>query len=655
MKAEKECYYNNKILKILSENEVVTISFIAEEMGVAEKSVRTRLKEIEIFLKENNLGTIAKKQRIGIWLNATDEQRRNLQMVMAGIKNELYIQDSEKRVNEAIRMIFMIKQNRSLTIMNLASAMYLSIPTALGIFRQASAWFEEKGMKVYAVRNKGICIEAAEAAYRKALKQFILYHSDNKVSQETLQFYFAGLDVIKIRDLLLKTEEQWRLSFSDYSFKEIWVYLCIAIYRMNGMNAIIEITDTEMEEIVKHNEYAFAQMLYERVEKEFAIEVEQNEIVLLAETILCANFVGGNLCDTSEIGVLDYDLKLSEFVGRIISTISAVLDEDLSEDTLLYNGLLQHIRPTIFRLRYRNTKSEAILGYIKNEYKKVYRAAWATSLLFEEYFDVQVTEDELIYVALYIQVALERRLRPLRAILIMQTGLAHSQLLCEKIKESVPQIKEIDIARVQGFHIENCDQRDLVLSTEPLPYKVRNLILIDPAMSDGTVIELRKQVRKMVEDIVKREERLDCSCYPLLKPELIFTSVQAETKKEVIRFLTDKLEEGGYVSSDYYDSVIKREQATTTAIGNGVAIPHGYVLGINESKICICTLQTPIPWSGDMVDVIFLLAVRMKTPQEAKLIQLFYKYFIRLTDTDEKVDILRKMPSGAAMYKYLIG
>ena len=159
----------------------------------------------------------------------------------------------------------------------------------------------------------------------------------------------------------------------------------------------------------------------------------------------------------------------------------------------------------------------------------------------------------------------------------------------------------------------------------------------------------------MLEDIAKREERLDCSCYPLLKPELIFTAIKAETKEEIIRFLTGKLEEGGYASQDYYDSVMKREQATTTAIGNGVAIPHGYVCGINESKICICTLQSPISWNGEMVDVIFLLAVRMKTPQEAKNIQLFYKYFIRLTDTDEKVDILRKMPSGAAMYKYLIG
>lgn len=655
MKAEKESYYNNKILEILLENEVVTISFIADEIGVVEKSVRTRLKGIENFLEENNFGIIEKKQRIGVWLNATSEQRRNLHIAISGNTSELYIQDSEKRVNEVIRTIFMMKSNSPLTIMNMASAMYLSVPTILSIFKQAAVWFEENGVKVYSIRNKGIRVEATEAVYRRALKQFILKKLDNKILQEHLQLFFAGLDVIKVRELLLKTEEQWKLSFSDYSFKEIWVCLCIAIYRMHGTKTKIAISKIKSEEIVKHNEYAFAQILFEKIEKEFAIEIEQDEVVSLAEAILCANVLGGNLSDTSEIGVLDYNLKLREFVRKIIGTISVIIDEDLSEDTILYNGLLQHIGPAIFRLRYRNAKSEAILGYVKNEYKKVYRAAWATSLLFEEFFDVQVTEDELIYITLYIQVALERKLRPLRAVLVTQTGLGHSQLLCEKIKKWVPQIKEIDIARVQGFNHENCTQRDIVLSTAQLSYKVDNLIHIDPAMSDESVVELRKKVRKMIEDIARREERLDCVCYSLLKPKLMYTSVEANSKEEIIRLLTDRLEESGYVSQGYYESVMKREQATTTAIGNGVAIPHGYVSGVNESKICVCTLQRPIPWNGEMVDVIFLLAVRMKTPQEAKYIQLFYKHFIRLTATDEKVDILRRMPSGAEMYKYLIG
>lgn len=181
-----------------------------------------------------------------------------------------------------------------------------------------------------------------------------------------------------------------------------------------------------------------------------------------------------------------------------------------------------------------------------------------------------------------------------------------------------------------------------------------NLILFDPALNDESIILLRIQVRKMAEDIASKEERLDKSCYTLLQPKLMFTNVEVESKEDLLRFLTDHLVENGYTSEGYYESVMKREQATTTAIGNGVAIPHGFSTCINESKVCICTLKKPIHWDEDEVDVVFFLAFRAKSPSEMKLIQLFYKHFIMLTATDDKVDKLRSISSGAEMYKYLI-
>ena len=207
---------------------------------------------------------------------------------------------------------------------------------------------------------------------------------------------------------------------------------------------------------------------------------------------------------------------------------------------------------------------------------------------------------------------------------------------------------------LRGFDYANCSHNDIILSATQLPYKVENLILFDPAMTDESVMNLSMQVRKIAEDIARKEERLDSSCYALLQPKLMYTSFEASSKEEVLKTMTNQLIESGYVSEGYYESVMKREQATTTAIGNGVAIPHGFSTCINESKVCICVLKEPIQWDDDLVDVIFFLALRAKSHQEMGYIQLFYKHLIKLTATDEKVDILRKIPSGAEMYKYLI-
>ena len=56
----------------------------------------------------------------------------------------------------------------------------------------------------------------------------------------------------------------------------------------------------------------------------------------------------------------------------------------------------------------------------------------------------------------------------------------------------------------------------------------------------------------------------------------------------------------------------------------------------------------------DLVDVVFLLGFKMDTPDEVKCIQVFYKQYISLVETDEKVQKLKQMKSNVELYKYLI-
>ncbi len=47
-----------------------------------------------------------------------------------------------------------------------------------------------------------------------------------------------------------------------------------------------------------------------------------------------------------------FNQLLQQFVGEVISTIGNVLNDDLSEDKVLYDGLLMHMRSAIFRMKY---------------------------------------------------------------------------------------------------------------------------------------------------------------------------------------------------------------------------------------------------------------------------------------------------------------
>ena len=115
-----------------------------------------------------------------------------------------------------------------------------------------------------------------------------------------------------------------------------------------------------------------------------------------------------------------------------------------------------------------------------------------------------------------------------------------------------------------------------------------------------------------------------------------------------------KLEEKGDVTRKYLESVFDREKATTTSIGHGIAIPHGNMMEVNESRIAVAILDSPIEWAGDLVDVVFLLSVKMTSQYEIKRTKQFYKDFLLLTENEKNMESLKKLNSPLEVYQYFI-
>jgi PTS system nitrogen regulatory IIA component len=87
-----------------------------------------------------------------------------------------------------------------------------------------------------------------------------------------------------------------------------------------------------------------------------------------------------------------------------------------------------------------------------------------------------------------------------------------------------------------------------------------------------------------------------------LDPGLTFVKLQATDKSTLLRLLTDKAAEHvpGIDSADLLRRLEERESAATTGIGNGVAIPHTTVMGL-EKTICLLA-QIPAGVEFDSID-----------------------------------------------------
>lgn len=101
--------------------------------------------------------------------------------------------------------------------------------------------------------------------------------------------------------------------------------------------------------------------------------------------------------------------------------------------------------------------------------------------------------------------------------------------------------------------------------------------------------------------------------------ELMMIGVEFETKEEVLKAMGTQLYEEGYVTGDFIENVLDREEKFPTGlptVPHAIAIPHTDTDKVIKSKIAFATLKKPVSFSNmgnsdDQVDVkiIFMLAL----------------------------------------------
>ncbi len=103
----------------------------------------------------------------------------------------------------------------------------------------------------------------------------------------------------------------------------------------------------------------------------------------------------------------------------------------------------------------------------------------------------------------------------------------------------------------------------------------------------------------------------------VIAPELCVLGAQATSRKKALQFIATLFAEHNsqYEPFLLLKALVAREQMGTTAIGNGVALPHGRVVSCEEPLAAFVTLAEPINFDApdqDPVDIVFALIVPKK-------------------------------------------
>ena len=101
-----------------------------------------------------------------------------------------------------------------------------------------------------------------------------------------------------------------------------------------------------------------------------------------------------------------------------------------------------------------------------------------------------------------------------------------------------------------------------------------------------------------------------------IEPRILVAPLKSENQEEAFEILTSALAEVGAIpdADAAMAALLERETYATTNLGNGLAIPHGIVVGVERviAAIGICPEPIPYPGEGEVRVVILLIGPKDK-------------------------------------------
>ncbi len=140
----------------------------------------------------------------------------------------------------------------------------------------------------------------------------------------------------------------------------------------------------------------------------------------------------------------------------------------------------------------------------------------------------------------------------------------------------------------------------------------------------------------------------------LITPNAVMANLRVTTKKQALQELAAKASKLTRLNERLiFETLLERERLGTTGVGQGVAIPHGKLAGLEHLTAVFARLSDPVDFEsidGQPVDLIFLLLA----PEGAGADHLkALAQVSRLMRNAEMVELLRGCDDPAALYALL--
>ncbi|MGG3854837.1 PTS sugar transporter subunit IIA [Caldifermentibacillus hisashii] len=312
---------------------------------------------------------------------------------------------------------------------------------------------------------------------------------------------------------------------------------------------------------------------------------------------------------------------LNEFCREILEKYSLDLKE--SEETI--NDLKTHIEYMVRRIDTNYELTNPIISDIKKEFPFSYEVAMLIVHIIYKYKNRYLSDDEISYVALYIEFFLQSKNTRLKAVFINDTSTGINKILFNWIQRNFQNQIEI-VVRLSAFSLDSYLQDhdiDLIISTDIITTEQEIPIFIIERIPENSDYH---SLYHLVHDLKMKNK------YKKLIKRM-FTIDYLEIYDKPVNFdvlvtdMSKKMYEHGciYNIEEYTTDVLHREENYPTIMGKHIVVPHPLATFAKKTTVSVALLKKPLIHNGEKIKLVFLLAIENKMDDDVSAVFHFIK------------------------------
>ena len=562
---------DKELLQILiNEKSYLSSDDLSKRLACSKRTIYNSLDRIKEYLDNNKIAYKVDKiygKGIYLFVNASDIKLENLDF----------------------DIITDILSKKDLTIKDLMENYYLSYNKLTNMLEKINEDMTLYNIRIKTKQNSGIEIIGGKSAIDQYKRDLLLEIEDKNFYIEKFYDKTSINTCQRFVNLIIR-----ELKFNEKINEILLIHL---IYLGNLEN----FDDDSLKQNQKSFYFSYAKKT-EEICKDLNLEKEKlvNYFIKVYEKINLKDYL--LIRDFAKTKALDLIKALKDHFAKIGDPIFDIDEEKIT-------SLKKHLEESFIRLSNDEKINNPLYESIKKNYPYYYNEVIYITDKFNQQNQIKIPKEEVAYIVIYI-ITIEKTIdKKLKGVIVCNYGVGISWYIQAILEENIKWIKFNKPINISQYYNANYDDY-IVFSTLDLVGK--DYIKIPETLSEIDFEKITNQINKA--DYIN-----------LFDENLFFIEDDLPSKKAVINYLADKLEELLYTTKEYRQSILYRELIATTEIGNGIVLLHGDPAFIKKSSISFLRLKREIFWQEENVNFIILLAVKPSEYEKYNIKDFFSK------------------------------